>query len=76
MRRVCRRRVHPVDLRMGADLAVPLRVHLLGAEFSNAGECGDVHRGLPHLWLAGVGITISVLPVLAFTTILFVANFI
>lgn len=47
---------------------------VLGAAFSFAGERGAARRGLPYLWLARAGITISILPIAIFTTILLVAN--
>ncbi len=47
---------------------------VLGAAFSFAGERGAVRRGLPHLWLARAGATISILPIVIFTTVLLVAN--
>ena len=47
---------------------------VLGAAFSYAGARGAVRRGLPRLWLARAGITISVLPIAIFTTVLLVAN--
>ena len=47
---------------------------VLGTAFSYTGARGAVHRGLPRLWLARAGITISVLPIAIFTTVLLVAN--
>ena len=47
---------------------------VLGAAFSHAGKRGAASRGLPQLWLARAGITISILPIATFTTILLVAN--
>ena len=47
---------------------------LLGAAFSNAGEREAVRRGLPHLWLARAGVTISILPTATFTIVLLVTK--
>lgn len=47
---------------------------VLGAAFSYAVKRGAVLHGMPHLWLARAGITISILPIATFTTILLVAN--
>lgn len=57
-----RRRIRTVDHRMGVDLAVPLR-----------GERNAVRHNSPHLWLARVGIAISILPVVIFTGIVLYA---
>lgn len=45
-----------------------------GAAFSCTGERRSVRRGLPRLWLARAGISISILSIAIFATILLVAN--
>ncbi len=47
---------------------------LLGAAFSYAGERKAVRHGVPCLWLARAGITISILPIAFFIGILLHAN--
>ena len=45
---------------------------MLGAALFYAGERGLVRRGLSRQWLTRTGITISILPVATFTTILLI----
>ena len=47
---------------------------VMGAAFSFAGKRRAARRGLPQLWLARAGFTISALSIITFTTILLVAN--